>query len=372
MTAGPTMLVTGATGKTGSATALQLLQKGQRVRAFVHRRDGRSERLERLGAEVVLGSLEDFEDLLGAMAGAHRAYFCPPLGPGMLRKAALFAAAAEEAKLEVVVALSQWLIDPTHRALHSREKWLAGRLFERLRGTDVVTLTPGFFADNYMAALEPVAQFGLLAMPLGQGLNAPPSNEDIGRVTAAILVDPRPHLGKSYRPTGPRLLSPEEIARSFGRVLGRPVRYQDAPLPLFLKVARQLGVSDYTLAQLYWFLQDYQRNSFAVGAPTEVVQEVGGSPPEEFELIARRYAAAFPAAKRTLGAQLRAATRLLSALLARTPDVSAISERLELPTIGHASLAADSSRWRRTHAPRLSARGPQSLVEVLGSQGTAP
>jgi uncharacterized protein YbjT (DUF2867 family) len=46
----PKILVTGATGKTGSATALQLLEKGYPVRAFVHRLDSRSERLQKAGA----------------------------------------------------------------------------------------------------------------------------------------------------------------------------------------------------------------------------------------------------------------------------------------------------------------------------------
>ena len=202
MTAGPTMLVTGATGKTGSATALQLLQKGQRVRAFVHRRDGRSERLENLGAEVVLGSLEDFDDLLGAMAGAHRAYFCPPLAPGMLRKAALFAAAAEEAKLEVVVALSQWLVDPTHSALHSREKWLAGRLFERLPATDVVTVNPGNPMNLAQVQFPQLMQFNggsghdTLVVAGGIPLNMLPINAvnfDMDDARETRLVRPR-HL----------------------------------------------------------------------------------------------------------------------------------------------------------------------------------
>jgi len=41
------------------------------------------------------------------MKGVVRTYFCPPLEPGTLRRAALFVAAAQEAKLEAVVQLSQ-------------------------------------------------------------------------------------------------------------------------------------------------------------------------------------------------------------------------------------------------------------------------
>src|SRR5262245_32998503 len=192
----PRILVTGATGKTGAATTLQLLEKGCPVRAFVHKADERSERLRKSGAEVVVGSLEDMADLRMAMTGVQRAYFCPPLTYGTLRRATFFAVAAEEAKLEVVVVLSQWLADPAHPALHSREKWLTGKVFERLHNVGVITINPGFFADNYMVTLEGAIHFGLMAMPLGEGLNAPPSNEDIARVITGALVDPAPHIGK--------------------------------------------------------------------------------------------------------------------------------------------------------------------------------
>ncbi len=127
----------------------------------MHREDARSQRLQEAGAQVAVGSLEDLEDLGAAMAGARRAYFCPPLTSGTLRRAALFATAAVDAKLEVGVVLSQWLGVAGHPALHASEKWISSRVFE-WAPLDVVTVNPGWFADNYMAALEPITQLGLM------------------------------------------------------------------------------------------------------------------------------------------------------------------------------------------------------------------
>ena len=152
-----------------------------------------------------------------------------------------------------------------------------------------------------MAALEGIVQLGLLAMPLGDGLNAPPSNADIGRVITGALADPGPHVGKSYRPTGPRLLAPDEIAAFFAAELGRPVRYRDLPVPLFLKGARALGYPDFVITPLYGVLQDYERNAFGMGAPTDAVLEVGGAPPEPFDQIVRGYLAAPAQRRRTAG-----------------------------------------------------------------------
>jgi nucleoside-diphosphate-sugar epimerase len=43
----PRILVTGATGKTGSVVVAELLKAGYPVRAMVHREDGRSARLKK-------------------------------------------------------------------------------------------------------------------------------------------------------------------------------------------------------------------------------------------------------------------------------------------------------------------------------------
>jgi NAD(P)H dehydrogenase (quinone) len=150
----PRILITGATGKTGAPCVLQLLAKGYPVLAFVHRQDRRSELLKMAGAEIFIGSLEDPVDVHDAMKGVQRAYFCPPLEPGALRRATIFVDAAQEAKLEAAVVLSQWLVDRTHFSIHAREKFLAGRIFEWASNPGVITVNPGWFADNYMAALE--------------------------------------------------------------------------------------------------------------------------------------------------------------------------------------------------------------------------
>jgi uncharacterized protein YbjT (DUF2867 family) len=159
----------------------------------------------------------------------------------------------------------------------------------------VVTINPGWFADNYMAALEPISQFGLMALPLGNGLNAPPSNEDIARVIVGALVDPAPYISGTFRPTGPKLLSPDDIAAIFGKILRRKVRYQNAPI---MKFGKSIGLSEFILVQLRFFLLDYQRGSFGMGAPTDTVREMSGTQPEDFETIVRRYVAHSPFARR--------------------------------------------------------------------------
>ena len=66
-----------------------------------------------------------------------------------------------------------------------------------------------------------------------------------------------------------------------------------------------MGFSDYSIAQTLYYAQDYQRNAFAVNAPTDVVRALTGCEPESYETIVRRYAASMPDAKRSLGTALK-------------------------------------------------------------------
>ncbi len=343
----PNVLITAAAGTTGFPTTVEALRAGLRVRALVHRDGPRADELRAMGAEVVAGSLDDPADVAAALAGIERAYYTSPWTPGHLTRSVLFAHAAERAGLGALVMMSQWLADPTHPSVHTREAWHSEEVFRASPSFGTVVINPGWFADNYFAALDSIAQFGLMAMPLGDGRNAPPSNEDIARVVVALLEDPDPHIGRAYRPTGPRLLSPPEIAETFSAVLGRKVRYRDAPMKLFTKVARGLGFTDFQIAQIVTYLEDYKRDAFAVGGPTTVMADLTGRPAEEFEDIVRRNIAASPTAVRSVGGTLRAAANLTRAMLTRAPDLSTLGtvSQYQLPT----ALAADSPTWRQRH-----------------------
>ena len=59
----PRILVLTAAGRTGMPVVLQLLDEGFPVTAFVHKADQRSERLKAKGADIVVGSLTDINDM---------------------------------------------------------------------------------------------------------------------------------------------------------------------------------------------------------------------------------------------------------------------------------------------------------------------
>jgi uncharacterized protein YbjT (DUF2867 family) len=216
----PKILVIGATGRTGSAVLTQLLAKGWPVRAAVRIRDSRSDLLRRRGAEVVVADIFDPGQLTDAMRGVQRAYYCPPYHPFVIQSATAFADAARETDLEQIVGLSQWLAGPNHPALMTRQHWLIDRMFSALPGIAHTIVNPGFFADSpYLEMMPFAAHLGVLPLPIGaESRNAPPSVDDIARVAVAALLDPARHASKSYRPTGPKLLTVIEMAGIIGRI----------------------------------------------------------------------------------------------------------------------------------------------------------
>jgi uncharacterized protein YbjT (DUF2867 family) len=103
------ILVTGATGRVGGIgrhAAAELVTRGLPVRAMVRKLDERSDALQRLGIDVVVGDFADYESLLAAMENVKAAYFSYPVGQGLTEAAGLFAAAGREQRLRTVVALS--------------------------------------------------------------------------------------------------------------------------------------------------------------------------------------------------------------------------------------------------------------------------
>ncbi|TGK05186.1 NAD-dependent epimerase/dehydratase family protein [Leptospira langatensis] len=288
----PKILVTGATGRTGAIVLKELQDAGYPVRAMVRTEDTRTRLLRAQGVEIAVADMCDPEAVAAALQGVQRAYYLPPVDPAMLQGATVFATAAKEARLEHIVLMTQWLSSPTHPSLSTRHHWLIDRIFRMIPEIGLTIVNPGFFADiPYLSALAPAVYFGIFPWPFGKGLNAPPSVDDIGRVAAAALMDPSRHAGQIYRPTGPELLSGQDMAATLSRFLGRKVKLAPTPPEIFLKAARLEGNPISVVSVMKNYIEDARRGAFQVGAPTDHVRRVTGRDPETFEMVARRYAA---------------------------------------------------------------------------------
>lgn len=344
----PRIIVTGATGKTGSVVVTELLKAGYPVRALVHLEDDRSARLRAQGAEIAVADMSDSERIADAVKDVQRAFYCPPFNPYMIQGAVAFAVAARDAGLEHIVGITQWLSSPSHPSLMTRQHWLVDRLFSMLPGAAHTIVNPGFFAEDYMVTIGASANLGVLPWIFGNSRNAPPSNEDIARVAVAALIDPKQHAGKIYRPTGPELLGAREIAQATGRAVGRSVKVVPTPAWLFMKAARMSGYPIDEFSGIRYYIDDHKSGVFELGAPTTDVLDVTGRPAEDFETIARRYAAR-PRNRRTAGNWLREFAQFMLSPLSPGFDLERYDRELRRPFPSAPQFATDSKVWRREH-----------------------
>lgn len=348
----PTILVTGATGKTGAELVRELLALGFPVRAVVRRQDERSQRLRQAGAETVIADMYDYEQLFAALRGVTRAYFLPVMRPYMIQSAVAFAAAARDARLEHVLQMSQWTSSPTHPSLMTRQTWLVDQLFSSIPGVAHTIINPGMFADNFLRTIDMASLQGIYPVLSGTSRSAPISNEDIARVAAAILANPAPHVGKSYRPTGPRLMSAQEMAQIIGKVVGHRVIPLDIPFWMFSKVARMQRVHPFEVASYRNYMEDHKQGAFEVdGGVTDVVAQLTGRPAESFEETARRYAAQ-PRATQTMSNRLRAWANFMITPMFPGSKLDRYDRSSDIPTPTEPAQCMDSTRWIREHTAR--------------------
>ncbi len=350
----PRILVTGATGGTGLPVVHELLARGLPVRAMVHRKDLRSEALERRGVEVVVADMYDPDQLVAALRGVQRAYYLPLMEPFMIQSATAFAVAAREAKLEHVVQMSQWTSHRAHPAAMTQQTWLVDQLFAAIPGVEHTVFNPGMFAHNFLRTIDFAALLGLYPVLSGDGRAAPISNEDLGRVAAALLAEgPRTHAGRSYRPTGPTLLSGKEMAAIVGKAVGHRVVPVNLPIWMLGKVAQQQGIDPYQISVLRHYMEDMKRGTFSFeGGVTNVVEELTGTPAETFEVTARRYAA-LPMARQTMGNRLKAFIRFNLTPFYPGYDFDRWDRKMGFPLPAKATLSIDDATWRQTHAAQM-------------------
>ena len=275
-------LITSATGKTGKPAARLLLERGHRVRAFVHTQDHRSQQLAAEGAEIVAGDLLDFHDVSSALRGVSGAYFCYPIAGGLLDAAVVFAQAASEAGIRSVVNMSQLPARREAGSNASRQHWLAERLLDR---TAMLTahLRPTFFAEWISAWWGRQADEGVLRLPFGNGRHAPVAAVDQAYVIAAILENPEPHDRQAYPLYGPVEMDYYGIAAAVSHALGIPVRYQPVSIDEFAAGLASLGTSPHLIQHLSNVAVDYRNGVFS--GTNNLIEVIGNRTPmtvEEF------------------------------------------------------------------------------------------
>ena len=230
-----TILVTGATGQQGGATARQLLAKGWPVRTIT--RDPSKESAQTLGKQGIEVLKADFNapaSLEEALGGVYGVFSIQTFTEGVeaeTEQGKALINAAQAAGVKHFVYSSVGGADRKSGVPHFESKW---KVEQHLNTTDLTTtvLRPVFFMDNFNKFMRPQMQDGKLVLMLAMESNVKLqmiSVDDIGAFAALAFENPQEYAGKSLEIAGDELTGPE-IAAAFGRLLGQPVGFVQQPL----------------------------------------------------------------------------------------------------------------------------------------------
>ncbi|CAM2196126.1 NAD(P)H dehydrogenase (quinone) [Paraburkholderia kururiensis] len=221
--------ITGITGKVGGAVARRLLAAGQPVRGVVRDVTRAGAWAER-GCELATARMEDASSLTAAFEGAKGVFILPPSEfdpePGFPEARAVIDAvstAIVKARPEKVVCLST-IGAPAHESNLLTQRTLMEQALCEMP-MPVTFLRPGWFMENAAWDVASARDDGVIASYL-QPLDKPVpmvGTADVGRVAAELLQQTWSGV-RVVELEGPRRVSPNDLASTFARVLGRPVR----------------------------------------------------------------------------------------------------------------------------------------------------
>ena len=233
------ILVTGAAGRVGAVgrtVTEMLLKQGKAVRAMVRTEDERAEGLRAMGAEVVVGDLLDLDSLHRVIAGCETIYFGMSVSDTYLAATVTAAAVAKHHGVKAFInmsqmTLSQMSITETTASPQHKLQWLSEQALN-WSGLPVVHVRPTVFLEAFFLIFtsDSVRQSNQIRLPFGQGKTSPIAAEDVARVFATVLVNPQPHIGKTYHLTGPQSENMHFYAQEYSKALGRTITYEDIPV----------------------------------------------------------------------------------------------------------------------------------------------
>ncbi|HEY2061656.1 MAG TPA: NmrA family NAD(P)-binding protein [Amycolatopsis sp.] len=245
------VLVTGATGRQGGATARALLAAGVPVRALV--RDpatAGAKAVEALGAELVTGDLHDRESVTHAAKGA-RAVFSVQM-PGFTGEAFDFDGEVAQGVNLIEAAKAAGVPQFVHTSVSGAGQhveapgWTEGRwasmegtlgakaaIQDRVRAAGFphwTLLKPAFFMENFLPSLRFLfprgVEGGLVSVIKPDTRLSLTAVEDIGTAAAAAIADPARFDGVELELAGD-YRSMTEIAATLSLVLGRQLAAPD-------------------------------------------------------------------------------------------------------------------------------------------------
>ena len=285
------ILVTGATGNVGTRLVRELTAAGEPTRALVRSEDAAGS-LGALGVEAVVGAFEDGASLREAVDGVDQVYLVSPPGvDGMVKQQLAVLDAARAGGVTRIVKQSSIAADePTEATIVVAHR----RIEEAIEasGSSWTHLRPNWFMQNELGQAASVAGDGVFYAPDFTSVSMIDA-ADVAAVAARVLTT-EGHEGKAYVLTGPEALSYADLAATYSRVLGRPVRWEEVTFEQARDSMREAGMPEDLAVGFPEVMQGYRQGG-VTRRVSPAVEELTGRPPRAFEEFLREHGDAYSA-----------------------------------------------------------------------------
>jgi uncharacterized protein YbjT (DUF2867 family) len=268
------ILVTGATGNTGSLIVSQLKQLDADVRALV-RDEGKAAALRNQGVEVARGDLDDPNSLAEALAGVERVYLVTWNGPtAEQQRKNLIEAAKRAGTAHIVVGGG---LGPPSRIIQQID---AANDYLKDSGMPWTILQPTFFMQNVLAGKDTIGQ-GQLYWDLANGRVPAIDIRDIADCAVSVLTS-EGHDGETYDLTGPEAISFYDMASALTRQLGHDVQYVPVDTEASKQFLMSIGFPEWIADGFGELMLGFAAN-WAAEKTTNNVEGLTGHPARSFD-----------------------------------------------------------------------------------------
>lgn len=226
--------ITGITGNVGGATARALLNAGKKVRGVV-RNKAKTADWEKAGAELAIADINDANALSEAFRGCEGVFVMVPPSfdplpefPEARARGATLKSALEAARPARVVYLSTIGAQASQLNLLTQHSIIEQAISSL--AMPLAILRPVWFMENCGWDVGPARERGVISSFL-QPLDKPVpmvATADIGDVAARILQEQWSGR-RIVELEGPKRVTPNEIAATLAKLLGKPVRAEIVP-----------------------------------------------------------------------------------------------------------------------------------------------
>jgi NAD(P)H dehydrogenase (quinone) len=255
-----TILVTGASGKTGGAVIAAFLKNGFSVRALVH-----SPQQTQLFADYVTticGDLLKIRDLVEAMQGCNAVYhICPNMQPEEVRIGRLAIRAAQTCSVEHFVyhsVLHPQIKDMPH---HWKKMKVEDLLFKS--GLNYTILQPAAYMQNLFPYKAAIMENGVYTVPYkGETRIDMVDLRDVAEVAGKIILK-KDHFGSIYELASDECYSQLELADMFSRIIGKKIVFSETPRQQWKQAMEKSGMPEYAVASLLSMFKYYENFGFS-------------------------------------------------------------------------------------------------------------